>query len=193
MTTSPTPDRDRVTAIYDAIDSFQREHRTVGGLGHAQIRALLAEHLDRALPPVPAAGQQPPVDRAALRDRIDAALKGCGVYDPEEGIWRSLSSAWVEEIAPAVLAVLPEPADRAAVLREAATEAEAENAQCNAVGPCQQCSARTTVAIRLRRRADEAQQSETHVVADDSDDPEHVDDCPGCTPAAGARQDGAQR
>jgi hypothetical protein len=21
---------------------------------------------------------------------------------------------------------------------------------------------------------------ETHVVADDSDDPEHVDDCPGC-------------
>jgi hypothetical protein len=23
--------------------------------------------------------------------------------------------------------------------------------------------------------------SETHVVADDSDDPEHVDDCPGCT------------
>jgi hypothetical protein len=30
--------------------------------------------------------------------------------------------------------------------------------------------------------ADEAQQptEETHVVADDSDDPEHVDDCPGC-------------
>lgn len=25
---------------------------------------------------------------------------------------------------------------------------------------------------------------ETHVVADDSDDPEHVDDCPGCAPAA---------
>jgi len=24
---------------------------------------------------------------------------------------------------------------------------------------------------------------ETHVVADDSDDPEHVDDCPGCTTA----------
>ena len=24
---------------------------------------------------------------------------------------------------------------------------------------------------------------ETHVVADDSDDPEHVDDCPGCVPA----------
>lgn len=24
---------------------------------------------------------------------------------------------------------------------------------------------------------------ETHVVADDSDNPEHIDDCPGCTPA----------
>jgi hypothetical protein len=24
---------------------------------------------------------------------------------------------------------------------------------------------------------------ETHVVADDSDDPEHIDDCPGCQPA----------
>ncbi|GGW81994.1 hypothetical protein [Streptomyces griseoloalbus] len=25
---------------------------------------------------------------------------------------------------------------------------------------------------------------EAHVVADDSDDPEHVDDCPGCAPAS---------
>lgn len=28
---------------------------------------------------------------------------------------------------------------------------------------------------------------ETHVVADDSDDPEHVDDCPGCDVATAAR------
>ncbi|MFJ8146008.1 hypothetical protein ACIQ6R_13140 [Streptomyces sp. NPDC096048] len=48
MTTSPAPDR--VTALYDAIDAFQRQHRTVGGLQHAQIRALLAEHLDAVLP-----------------------------------------------------------------------------------------------------------------------------------------------
>jgi hypothetical protein len=41
---------DRVTAIYDAIDAFQRQHRTGGGLQHAQIRALLAEHLNAALP-----------------------------------------------------------------------------------------------------------------------------------------------
>ena len=32
----------------------------------------------------------------------------------------------------------------------------------------------------VRRRAVE----ETHVVADDSSDPEHIDDCPGCAPAS---------
>ncbi len=32
--------------------------------------------------------------------------------------------------------------------------------------------------------AERAAAEETHVVADDSDDPEHVDDCPGCEPAA---------
>lgn len=31
---------------------------------------------------------------------------------------------------------------------------------------------------------------ETHVVADDSDDPEHVDDCPGCETETGTRQCG---
>jgi hypothetical protein len=30
---------------------------------------------------------------------------------------------------------------------------------------------------------DLAAAEETHIVADGSDDPEHVDDCPGCTPA----------
>ncbi|MDH6448240.1 hypothetical protein M2155_000648 [Streptomyces sp. SAI-119] len=35
--------------------------------------------------------------------------------------------------------------------------------------------------ITVRHRA--AAVEETHVVADDSDDPEHVDDCPGCTAA----------
>lgn len=33
------------------------------------------------------------------------------------------------------------------------------------------------------RPAVPAASEETHVVADDSDDPEHVDDCPGCNPA----------
>jgi hypothetical protein len=73
VTTSPTPDR--VTAIYDAIDAFQRQHRTVGGLQHAQIRALLAEHLDQALPTEPDV-PQPSSDRAVvdLPARLEAVL-----------------------------------------------------------------------------------------------------------------------
>ncbi|THA31767.1 hypothetical protein E6R18_15655 [Streptomyces sp. A1277] len=55
---APTPDR--VTALYDAIDAFQRQHRTTGGLQHAQIRALLAEHLDAALPAAPAVAPTAP-------------------------------------------------------------------------------------------------------------------------------------
>ncbi|MCG0061682.1 hypothetical protein L0F81_00010 [Streptomyces tricolor] len=37
--------------------------------------------------------------------------------------------------------------------------------------------------ITAVRRAIETAAEETHVVADDSDDPEHVDDCPGCETA----------
>ena len=69
MTNHETPAR--VTAIYEAIDVFQRTHR-LPGLQHAQIRGLLAEHLARALPA--AVSVPPPApradDRGALRDRI---------------------------------------------------------------------------------------------------------------------------
>jgi hypothetical protein len=63
--------------------------------------------------PVVSAGQAPATDQTALRDRIAEALRACGIYDEEERIWRSLSPAWIEEIVPAVLAVLPAPVDRA--------------------------------------------------------------------------------
>lgn len=43
---------------------------------------------------------------------------------------------------------------RVAALREAADIAEEENRACKATTPCLPCSARTTVAIRLRRMAD---------------------------------------
>lgn len=48
-------------------------------------------------------------------------------------------------------------------------------------------------AVRLQRTIrrgpwTEAPVEETHVVADDSDDPEHVDDCPSCVPAASEEQ-----
>jgi hypothetical protein len=63
-----------------------------------------------------------PADQAALRSDLEDALKGAGVYDSKERMWHSLSPEWIEEILTEVLAVLPAPADRAAILR-----AEAEH------------------------------------------------------------------
>lgn len=111
----------RVSAFYGAIDAFQREHR-IPGLQHAQIRGLLAEHLARAVPAEPAT--VPPTDRADLRDRIAEALSRA----PSEELradWTAPNgplkiTARIDDLADAVLAVLPEPADRAAILAEAA-------------------------------------------------------------------------
>ena len=100
MTTSPPPDR--VTAIYDAIDAFQREHRTVGVLALAQYRALLAEHLDRALPAAPVA---PAADQAALRQEIRRVLAAADGFD----IGQLEPHDYVDQ-AEAVLSVLPDPA-----------------------------------------------------------------------------------
>jgi hypothetical protein len=113
-------------AIYGAIDAFQRTHR-LPGLQHAQIRGLLAEHLARVLP---ASAVVPAADRAALRDRIIAALdnahrthpcpalgdqiwSGCVHYD-EAGRVAGVGSCHSGRRADAVLSVLPAPADRAA-------------------------------------------------------------------------------
>ena len=41
------------------------------------------------------------------------------------------------------------------------------------------CPARISPAVPAATSSEE-----THVVADDSDDPEHIDDCPGCNPAS---------
>ncbi|AVH59946.1 MULTISPECIES: hypothetical protein [Streptomyces] len=99
MTETTNPQPDRVTAIYDAIDAFQRTHRTGGGLQHAQIRALLAEHLDRALPTAPAAVPSAPADRVAIlreaAQRLYTALFPA-VYDDmgqkaAEGVNRAVS------------------------------------------------------------------------------------------------------
>ncbi|NED73344.1 hypothetical protein G3I51_13525 [Streptomyces sp. SID9944] len=118
----------------------------------------------------PSAGGEstvPPVDRAALRDHIAEVLWPLTDWDGDE-----LNA---ERAADAVLAVLPEPADRAAILREAAGVAdrmsmEIEQAmKTREIGPL---TALQDLADELLRMADEAQQSE---------------------PAAGARQDGAQR
>jgi hypothetical protein len=103
--------------------------------------------------PVPASA---PTDRAAIRDRIAEALRPgsrdrSGQYP--EGLLRD---------ADMVLAVLPAPADRAAILREAADAIDAETQQLKDHGvlepdkfrPCRDASA------QLRHMADEEQQPE---------------------------------
>lgn len=80
----------------------------------------LCEVLDAPAVPV-----SPPTDQTALRDRIAEAL-----YRrewPRKQIWQqalAMDREVFEAMADAVLAVLPEPADRGAVLREAAGIAE---------------------------------------------------------------------
>ncbi|MER5584073.1 hypothetical protein ABT090_20875 [Streptomyces asoensis] len=112
MTTDPT------TAIYDAIDAFQRMHR-LPGLQHAQIRHLLAEHLARALPaaaPVP-----PPADRATLVELAAQAIRDSNGTPEALAWWKAHPQLIPAHVyAEAVLAVLPEQTDRATLLREAA-------------------------------------------------------------------------
>ena len=83
---------------------------------------LLRERIAAALPALAAVPVPPPTDRAAIRDRIRRAVceaEGFGwdtdMLEPDE----------YGDVADAVLAVLPEPADRAAILTEAADYAEA--------------------------------------------------------------------
>lgn len=82
---------------------------------------LTAEHLARALPAAPVAA--PPADRAALRDLIRRA-----VCEAEGFMWNTelLEPDEYGEVADAVLAVLPEPADQAAEERIEQAEADAE-------------------------------------------------------------------
>lgn len=138
---------------------------------------------------------QPPVDRAALRraDAVLAALPELAAQQPpaararvaeaalaavEGALGDSLvPSARVEALA-GITAVLPAPADRAAVRAAALHEAAdfvGNDDECDC-GGCDTCVP-NRLADELRRMADEAQ-AETP---------------PYPAPAAGARQDGAQQ
>jgi hypothetical protein len=101
-------------------------------------------------------------DRAALRDRIADTLAAADgwrwVSDSDKA--RSSTYRGYQTRADAVLAVLPAPADRAAILREAADVAARFNSD------CQNCAVELEVATKLRRMAGEAQQPETQAEAD---------------------------
>jgi signal transduction histidine kinase len=116
MTETP----DRVGEIFAAIDTFQRTHR-LPGLQHAQIRGLLAEHLARVLPAAVAV-RPPATDRTALREAVAGALASADGWRFAAGfefghMSDSLTGTY-RKLADAVLAVLPEPADRSALVAE---------------------------------------------------------------------------
>lgn len=93
-----------------------------------QARALLAEHAAAALPSV---------GGAALRDRVRRA-----VCEAEGFAWDSsmLEPDEYGDVADAVLAVLPAPADRAAALTEAADDGEGDELVCvDMCGNCEAC------------------------------------------------------
>jgi hypothetical protein len=104
-----------------------------------------------------------PADQTALRDRIRRAICEASGF-----AWDSdmLEPDEYGEVADAVLAVLPAPADRAAILQEAATRLEADMERFFAEWPDEPRNSpyalgRKDAATELRRVADEAQQPET--------------------------------
>ena len=97
---------------------------------------------------------EPPADRAALRDRIRRA-----VCEAEGFMWNTelLEPDEYGEVADAVLAVLPEPADRATVLREEADRIDATRADF----PIAVQNGITWATAELRRHATECPQCGT--------------------------------
>jgi hypothetical protein len=181
---------DRTTVIYDALDAFQRMHR-LPGLQHAQIRGLLAEHLGRVLPaPAAAAVPVPAADRATEPDTdpvrcplcpdariLDTPAEARDHFEtvhPEErlvgpGPWPLLANREQPD------AVLPAPADRATVLREAAAASHREADRLyEDLGQHAAQGARQVAAV-LRRMAAEAAACR---VAADTTPAEPVHACP---------------
>lgn len=124
-------DRDLLWRLFDEIDAQAGFMPSVAVNLKRSIESVIRAH---AVPPASA-------DRD-LRDRIADALSNRDLaYFSEQRRY---------DTADAVLAVLPAPADRAAVLREAADVMDAHCEQYGVLG----------VGDRLRRMADEAQQAE---------------------------------
>jgi hypothetical protein len=98
----------------------------------------------------------PQGDRTALRDRIAMAI--------EDAPYRHDGTRRAWQLADAVLAVLPAPVDRTAILREAADTAD--RLMDERYGPdCSYAIGGGDVARELRRMAGEAQQPETQAEA----------------------------
>jgi hypothetical protein len=108
--------------------------------------------------------QAPTTDRGALRDRIAEALMRWaeGNNAPQYAAMRRPETVRANAYsrADAVLTVLPAPVDRAAVLREAADEAERVAESLRAHHEFERSTGALDVMTELRRLADEAQPAE---------------------------------
>jgi hypothetical protein len=182
MTSDPTTDRQRALHFLEAAD-FVRDAHFRDGLSVQEIETALRRTADDADPMVgslardgfgldeiaamlaapPTVSPSAPAGRAALRDRIRRA-----VCEAEGFAWDSdmLEPDEYGEVADAVLSVLPEPADRAAVLREAADALDADMERFFNEWPDEPRNSpyalgRKDAAAELRRMAAEAPQPET--------------------------------
>jgi hypothetical protein len=205
-----------------------RAHRHLAAV--RQIRAALPGlyattglRVEAALtePAAVSAAVEPPADQTALRDRIAEALATADGWDiPTGATMRDVSEELATHfrgLADAVLAVLPAPADRATVLREAADQYakltdqneayDREQGELDETARLQHGTVRDVVA-GLRRMADETA-TETPSMRLARQSVQAMTDTfqqacpPGCVacatdeshdpePAAGARQDGSR-
>lgn len=99
----------------------------------------------------------PAADQAALRDRIDTELHGVLNRRLGDGAWTELRT----EATVAVLSVLPASTDRAAVLEEAADEAERVAESLRAHHEFERSTGALDVMTELRRMAAETPRAET--------------------------------
>lgn len=147
---------DYLTAVRHRIDQLAGAERAEALEHVTAIEGLLAGY--RAA----LGATQPPVDRAALRDRIAEALAVADGWEYADGLgFRDMGDAFRERylaFADAVLALLPPPADRAAILRELADQQE-QTAATDVIRRRRSiATARRLFAAELRRMADEARQ-----------------------------------
>ncbi|MFJ6487055.1 hypothetical protein [Streptomyces californicus] len=142
---------DAVMAVADAEQASLRAEAE--GLDEALRGAISASEKDgaRLRAELAAAAPPAPTDRAATRDRIRRAICEASGFDWDPD---TLEPDEYGEHADAVLAVLDPPADRAAVLREAA-DFVGNDDTCDC-GGCDTCIP-NRLADRLRRLADEAE------------------------------------
>jgi hypothetical protein len=166
------------TAIYDSLAAFQMTAQ-LSSLQHAQMRQYLAEHLAGTLTPLLADARV-----QAIRDLADKAdpqrpeISFFGDHGHIVGEWMRKQAEYEQQRLAATPAADTLPAWLYSRFNES-LDAPAWDRLTDDDRTYWEHQARA-VRRAVARGGFKTAAEETHVVADDSDDPEHVDDCPGC-------------